>query len=123
MFYTYLCTIGGAQELRLVGGSSACEGRLEVRHQGLWGTVCGDFWNDKDAEVVCRQLGCTASSGRIRATSFGPGAGKVWFSNVVCTGEESNLWHCQHQMWGHPFCDHEQDVGVMCAGNGSLLMC
>ncbi|XP_056391205.1 CD5 antigen-like isoform X2 [Hyla sarda] len=107
---------GDPQEIRLEGGSSACEGRLEVRHQGVWGTVCGDYWNDKDAAVVCRQLGCSASNGQIKATSFGPGTGTVWFSNVVCTGEEMNLWQCQHQMWGHPFCDHEQDVGVICAG-------
>ncbi|KAM4024674.1 scavenger receptor cysteine-rich type 1 protein M130-like [Anomaloglossus baeobatrachus] len=107
---------GGPQELRLVGGTCACEGRLEVRHQGQWGTVCGDYWSDKDAAVICRQLGCDTSSAEIKATSFGPGAGKVWFSNIVCTGEEPNLWKCQHQMWGHPFCDHEQDVGVMCAG-------
>ncbi|XP_077130313.1 scavenger receptor cysteine-rich type 1 protein M130-like [Ranitomeya variabilis] len=107
---------GGPQELRLVEGSSACEGRPEVRHQGEWGTVCGDYWNEKDAAVVCRQLGCDASSAEIKATSFGAGAGKVWFSNVLCTGEEANLWQCQHQMWGLPFCDHEQDVGVTCAG-------
>ncbi|XP_040297148.1 scavenger receptor cysteine-rich type 1 protein M130-like isoform X1 [Bufo bufo] len=107
---------GGPQELRLVGGTNACEGRLEVRHQGVWGTVCGDYWNDKNAAVVCRQLGCSVPGARMRAVSFGPGEGKVWFSNAVCTGEESNLWQCQHQMWGHPFCDHEQDVGVMCAG-------
>ncbi|KAM3915862.1 scavenger receptor cysteine-rich type 1 protein M130-like [Leptodactylus fuscus] len=107
---------GGPQELRLVGGTSVCEGRLEVRHHGVWGTVCGDYWNDKDAAVVCQQLGCSTSGSQIKATSFGPGSGNVWFSNVDCTGEESNLWQCRHQMWGHPFCDHEQDVGVMCAG-------
>ncbi|KAM5151740.1 scavenger receptor cysteine-rich type 1 protein M130-like [Mantella aurantiaca] len=106
-------------ELRLVGGDTECEGRLEVKHRGEWGTVCGESWQDKDAAVVCRQLGCNSSDGEaalVMATSFGPGSGKIWLSDVTCAGEESDLWQCRHQMWGNPFCQHKQDVGVICEG-------
>jgi len=43
--------------LRLVGGDTAREGRLEIRHNGVWGTVCDDSFSDVDARVACRQLG------------------------------------------------------------------
>jgi hypothetical protein len=44
-------------QLRLVGGSSANEGRLEMLWQGQWGTVCDDDFYSDAARVACRQLG------------------------------------------------------------------
>ena len=53
-FRFLVCSHGG---IRLVGGSSGLEGRVEVCLGGNWGTVCDDDWDKSEAAVACRQLG------------------------------------------------------------------
>ena len=44
-------------DMRLVGGDSEREGRVEVCNSGRWGTVCVTQWTYKHTAVVCRYLG------------------------------------------------------------------
>ena len=48
-------------DVRLINGTSATEGTVEICADGVYGTVCDDRWSALDATVVCRQLGYTGN--------------------------------------------------------------
>ena len=105
--------------VRLVGGSSYSEGRVEVNYNGEWGTVCDDGWDDIDAGVVCRQLGFGSSGTAIGSAAFGQGSGSLWLNNVTCIGSESTLASCGHLgVDVRSSCSHSKDAGIICSGTG-----
>ena len=90
-------------------------------YQGIWGTICGDGWDDTDATVVCRELGFLNGTATSQA-QFDPVSDPVWLSQVECLGNESKLSHCMHSGAGNIMnCSHAQDVGVKCNAHGKFI--
>ena len=100
--------------LRLVGGSRSWEGRVEVLHNNIWGTICDDSWDMNDARVICRQLGFCGAISSPGSARFGAGRGKIWLDDVNCQGNETSVVHCGHRGWGINNCVHSEDASVVC---------
>ena len=91
--------------VRLIGSSISREGRLEVYHNGTWGTVCRDHFNSASARVVSYMLGY-GHVGRVIDHAYGAGSGPIWLDNVHCSGRELSIVNCQHNGWGNHNCQH-----------------
>uniref|UniRef100_K1QJ26 Neurotrypsin n=1 Tax=Magallana gigas TaxID=29159 RepID=K1QJ26_MAGGI len=101
-------------ELRLAGSSTGNGGRVEVYHNGQWGTVCADNFERFEATVVCKMLGFSGGTIRVYKESFGAGSGPIWLSNLGCRGDELSLFDCRSGGWGVHNCGHYEDAGVQC---------
>ena len=127
----------GNGEIRLVGGTTELEGRVEICYNSAWGTVCDDLWGTQDANVACGQLGYSntgivcvhlhdlhnlISTFIILSTGataflfarFGQGTGPILLDNVGCLGSESRLIDCPNNGIGVHNCVHSEDAGVRC---------
>ena len=58
------------------------EGRVEIRHHGIWGTVCDDDFSNNTAKVICRSLGYGGPAMVKKNGYFGPGDGPIWLDEV-----------------------------------------
>ncbi|XP_009081607.1 PREDICTED: deleted in malignant brain tumors 1 protein-like, partial [Acanthisitta chloris] len=120
---TVVCSgsnLSSLAQVRLVDGPGACAGRVEVLHEGTWGTVCDDRWDFAAASVVCRHLSCGQVISAPARARFGQGKGPIWLDGVTCTGSEAALSECRHKGWGVHRCDHAEDAGVVCSGLADL---
>ena len=106
--------------LRLYGGTTPREGRLEVHYMGFWGTICDDYWNrDQEGFVACRQMGFTGS-GIFDGSRDGFSKDlPILMDDVFCDGFEERLVDCEHRDFFVNDCSHFEDVFTACTGHYS----
>ncbi len=52
-----LVTSCSNDDVRIIGGPTALEGTVEICRNRVWGGICHSRWYNRDANVVCSQLG------------------------------------------------------------------
>ncbi|XP_036416788.1 scavenger receptor cysteine-rich type 1 protein M130-like [Colossoma macropomum] len=114
---TITLTTAVHREVRLAIGPHPCSGRVEVLHGGTWSTVCDADFDQQDAEVTCRELGCGLPVEVLGAASFGRGESQVWSEELQCRGNESEISFCPTSSSLKHNSTHDSDVGLVCAGH------
>jgi deleted-in-malignant-brain-tumors protein 1 len=108
-------------KVKLVG-SDQFSGRLEIKYNGTWGTVCDDGWTVINSNIVCNELLLG------KAISFSSGTNSdqlanvpIWLDEVICSPGMKNLSHCLHNGFNKTDCTHSEDVHIQCTGPDCLL--
>lgn len=103
--------------MRLQGGDTQYEGRVEIYLNQTWGTICDDSWGIEEANVICRMMNFTKGALSTQCCGFYNSYGvpeKIWLDDVHCVGDEQSIAACRHRGWGRHNCRHREDVGVVC---------
>lgn len=61
-------------------------GRIEVRLNEEWGTVCDTGFDEIAGNIVCRNLGYGTVKRILGRAGYGRGIGKIHFSQLRCVG-------------------------------------
>ncbi|XP_053197805.1 scavenger receptor cysteine-rich type 1 protein M130-like [Scomber japonicus] len=99
---------------KLVNGTSLCSGRLEVKSEQSWSSVCEADFDQQDAEVVCRELGCGAPS-VLQGALYGEVEAPMWTKEFQCGGHESALLDCRRSDSARRTCSPGKAVGLTCS--------
>lgn len=106
--------------IRLLGGKTTNEGRLQVKIDNRWGTVCNYGWSMRNAALVCHQLGLVLNPNdwNLERNQI-PNAGTsepIIMANVRCTEFDIDITQCRSEKLNdfENSCTHEHDVGVRC---------
>ena len=119
-----------SQDVRILDseGKSSFKGRVDIRYQGMWGTVCAVGLDDSAARIICKQIGYKEGKflnpeetkgrgfcGNYEGVNYcGVTSSPILFSNLSCTGNEHSIMDCYRKLADRAFCTHQHDAMIEC---------
>ncbi|XP_071264702.1 CD5 antigen-like [Salvelinus alpinus] len=107
-------SVSPPESVRLVDGAGLCSGRVEVKSNQSWASVCEADFDWQDAEVVCGEFGCGAPAA-LQGGLYGGGEGQTWDKEFQCKGKESLLLDCDTSDRENNTCLPGNVVGLTCS--------
>jgi len=121
------------KDIRIVNekGQLTASGRVEMRYQGIWGTLCMKGTNRKAAKVICREIGYKdgewknpeKEAGKDFCKSFngedhcGSETSVLFLANIKCHKEDDKFKKCEKTLTDPNVCGHEFDAIINCFNN------
>jgi len=121
------------KDIRIVDykGTPTNEGRLEMRYEGIWGTICSQGNNRKSAKVICREVGYADGewkspkdqSGLGFCKSFkgydhcGAETARLFLAQIKCDREDNKFHECDKILTEPNKCGHDSDAIIRCFNN------
>jgi len=119
-----------AKDVRIIDydGKTSYRGRVEVRNEGIWGTICAQGLDNSAAKIICKQIGYKEgnflnpheSKGKSFCSNYegvnycGVQYSPILFSHLNCQGNEESIVDCYRKMADKSFCTHQYDALIEC---------
>lgn len=119
-----------AKDVRIIDydGKTSYRGRVEVRNEGIWGTICAQGLDNSAAKIICKQIGYKEgkflnpheSKGKNFCSNYegvnycGVQYSPILFSHLNCQGNEESIVDCYRKMADKSFCTHQYDALIEC---------
>ncbi|RDD45649.1 Deleted in malignant brain tumors 1 protein [Trichoplax sp. H2] len=118
-FHGRFCTERATEgDVRLTSsqGNNVMAGTLQIYHNGTWGSVCDqNTFNNAAASLICSKLNYPYMANRYQRSFYGHVTGKIFYSGILCSGNETSILDCKLNTKISPSCDYFSLVGIQCA--------
>jgi len=99
--------------VQLQSESDTCGNVFALNRDGEFGPICDDNWDDRDAKVVCGQLGFSRENFvRYTNSQFGGVGNEFAMDKIACDGTEERIQDCSYDT--EDDCDYNEGAGVCC---------